>query len=831
MLTMCLALVPMLFAANENAVVNQPREVTVDGSSGHRGVPVVVREGMNLGRQTVIDSIPAPGVSHMGLGWDGTYLYSASNDLGPPTRLVYVIDPVTGTVVNTITTTLTGYVLGATYLNGSLWLQQFSPDNTTYEIDPNTGNILSSFLSPAANPRGLTNDGTDLWIMDASNQIAYLITTTGTVVRSVSMPMVEWAMDAAWNSQRGTLFLCDDGLANNIKELDVSGSLAILLDEFPHPGAIYTPEGITYDGQYLWTTAFDALWIWQIDIGDPGPQPGILYVDDDDDAVLSGYFETSFSNLGIAYDIWVVTDSGDVTPDASVMGTYDIVVWTTGDDWSSTFVGNDTIEVANYFAGGGKMWLSSEDILYDLGPVSWLHVASYTSDIGCDAATGVGPIMTGTSFATTGGVVFDYSDEINPDAFAWTEMQNETPVDNTIAMDPSTGLSYYLFFNAFAFENINAEADRDTMMQRVLTWLAQPAPYHDVGTISYDSPAIVPENTTYSPLATVYNFGNSTETFDVTCEINPGAYTSTQTVTALDPSISAQVTFDPFTFVAGLYNVTVYTQLAGDGNTANDTLYTTVEASNWLYYDDGIPSSAWAWYDADNGWGVQFPAPGDLWVDSIAVHIWESAWPSPGGTDATFRIYDGATEPTNIRQELTGVTVVRDAWNKFALDTTLTHFAAGENIYPFYIQVLAYPNCPGLTIDAAVSEPGYMWQVLAGVFSVENSGGDWLMRIHVITETGISEWISPVTPDALMFSAPTITKAETRIEFTLPEATKTDLLVYDATGRLCTTLLSNRLCAGTHSISANLNLAAGIYFYNLKTESGINITRKFLLVK
>ncbi|TET77236.1 MAG: hypothetical protein E3J41_07565, partial [Candidatus Cloacimonadota bacterium] len=128
LLALCFVIVsvPMLFGAYENADVHQPREVTVDGSSGHHGVPAVVREGMNLGRQTVIDSIPAPGVdAHMGLGWDGTYLYMASNDLVPPTRLVYVIDPVTGIVVNTITTTLTRYVLGTTYLNASLWHQQF----------------------------------------------------------------------------------------------------------------------------------------------------------------------------------------------------------------------------------------------------------------------------------------------------------------------------------------------------------------------------------------------------------------------------------------------------------------------------------------------------------------------------------------------------------------------------------------------------------------------------------------------------------------------------------------------------------------------------------
>ncbi|MCK4252225.1 T9SS type A sorting domain-containing protein [candidate division WOR-3 bacterium] len=316
--------------------------------------------------------------------------------------------------------------------------------------------------------------------------------------------------------------------------------------------------------------------------------PGVLYVDDDDAPAVSGYFETSFSNLGIAYDIWVVTDSGDVTPDASVMGTYDIVVWTTGDDYSSTFVGNDTIEVANYLAGGGKMWLSSEDILYHLGPVSWLHVASYFSDIGCVAATGVGPIMTGTSFATTGGVVSDYADEIYPDAFAWTEMQNETPVDNTIAMDVTTGLPYYLFFQSFPFENINAEADRDTMMQRVFIWLFGT---HDVGTNAIvEPPTSLLPTTTVDPTAIYANTGTYTETFDVYFTIDSAGvnvYYETANIT-LDVGDDTTIVWPSWT--AGpapgiVYDVTAYTDLTYDEHPSNDTLTQQTITAAWTSWE------------------------------------------------------------------------------------------------------------------------------------------------------------------------------------------------------------------------------------------------------
>jgi hypothetical protein len=49
-------------------------------------------------------------------------------------------------------------------------------------------------------------------------------------------------------------------------------------------------------------------------------------------------------------------------------------------------------------------------------------------------------------------------------------MQNETMLNNTIATGPP-GTPYHVFFNGFAFENINTEAERDTMMEKVLSWL------------------------------------------------------------------------------------------------------------------------------------------------------------------------------------------------------------------------------------------------------------------------------------------------------------------------------------------------------------------------
>lgn len=79
---------------------------------------------------------------------------------------------------------------------------------------------------------------------------------------------------------------------------------------------------------------------------------------------------------------------------------------------------------------------------------------------------------------------------------------------------------------------------------------------------------------TYSVGANVKNFGlNTASSFDVTCEIEPGGYSSTETISSLAPDDSVLAIFSPdFTFGEGIYTVTVYTQLAGDENPYNDTL-------------------------------------------------------------------------------------------------------------------------------------------------------------------------------------------------------------------------------------------------------------------
>ncbi len=91
----------------------------------------------------------------------------------------------------------------------------------------------------------------------------------------------------------------------------------------------------------------------------------------------------------------------------------------------------------------------------------------------------------------------------------------------------------------------------------------------------------------FSPTATIYNYGVLTQTnVPVTCRIfnssNTQVYSSTTTISSLATGASTDVTF-PSTFsttTPGNYTIKVWSSLAGDGSTANDTAVSSLTIFN-----------------------------------------------------------------------------------------------------------------------------------------------------------------------------------------------------------------------------------------------------------
>jgi len=104
------------------------------------------------------------------------------------------------------------------------------------------------------------------------------------------------------------------------------------------------------------------------------------------------------------------------------------------------------------------------------------------------------------------------------------------------------------------------------------------------------------------------------------------------------------------------------------------------------------------------------------------------------------------------------------------------------------------------------------------------------LAIKFINPLGIAEENAGKVENSWL-KVPTIINGVANIKFSISASTNVKLEVFDVIGRPCATVLNQRFAPGTHSVSVNLNLPAGIYFYSLNTDSGEKIVEKGLIVR
>jgi hypothetical protein len=225
----------------------------------------------------------------------------------------------------------------------------------------------------------------------------------------------------------------------------------------------------------------------------------VLFVDDDDGDPYETYFTDALDALGVEYDYTASS------PSLAVMEEYITVIWSTGDDYSSTLTSSEEANLMAYLDGGGTLFLSSQDYLYDIGSPTtfssdYLHVASWTSDTSVDEVAGIAgdPITDGLSYVLS-YPFYNWSDNIVPDASAApifeitlqksSESQRPpkdgTPPDFTGANPPGPwkqnycalrfpaegDSAYQVVFMAIPFESVPTAEDRSDLMQKILEWL------------------------------------------------------------------------------------------------------------------------------------------------------------------------------------------------------------------------------------------------------------------------------------------------------------------------------------------------------------------------
>jgi len=196
----------------------------------------------------------------------------------------------------------------------------------------------------------------------------------------------------------------------------------------------------------------------------------VLLVDDDEGEAYETYYEAAMLSADYLYDIW--DRSGQGSPSADAMDDYDAVVWFTGDDYSVTLESNDQSNLTNYLNGGGKLFITGQDIGYDIGSTSfygnYLHANYLTDDVNNHTLDGT----SGETIYISGGDGADNQSwpsgisPVSPAAYVLT-YQGASERGGVIV---DTG-TYRVIYYSFGFEAINNQADRTEVMSRVLGWL------------------------------------------------------------------------------------------------------------------------------------------------------------------------------------------------------------------------------------------------------------------------------------------------------------------------------------------------------------------------
>lgn len=159
----------------------------------------------------IVGEVTSPDSSNEAVAWDGQYLWVAIGD-------------------------------GAVY-NG-----------VVFQIDT-SGNVISSFDAPFQSfspfTSGLTWDGANLWLVDYFSDLAYQLTTDGTIIRTIPVPENPFCL--TWDG-----FYLWVGSFESKKVYKIDPASGQILNSFNSPGN-EIPYGLAWDGIWLWIGTIDGI--------------------------------------------------------------------------------------------------------------------------------------------------------------------------------------------------------------------------------------------------------------------------------------------------------------------------------------------------------------------------------------------------------------------------------------------------------------------------------------------------------------------------------------------------------------------------------------------
>lgn len=148
--------------------------------------------------------------------------------------------------------------------------------------------------------------------------------------------------------------------------------------------------------------------------------------------------------------------------------------------------------------------------------------------------------------------------------------------------------------------------------------------------------------------------------------------------------------------------------------------------------------------------------------------------------------------------------------------------AAGDTVFVAF-DVIS-PIFPGDSVNTV------SYEVFSNLDPTQRVIGTAKIIVSISTDVGDDDGLLPGS-FSLAQNFPNPFNPSTTISFTLPQRSSVHLGIYDALGREAHTVDLGSLSSGEHSVDFSAdNLASGVYFYRILTESG-SLTRKMVLLK
>ncbi len=485
-----------------------------------------------------------------------------------------------------------------------------------------------------------------------------------------------------------------------------------------------------------------------------------------------GYFREALDALDYYYDTWTIEEpfgtSSDV-PQADDLAPYDIVIWSAPQD-SPGYVEAEAA-ITEYLDGGGKLFLTGQDVGYWDGGGSWFISTYYyenylkadylTDNAGIYNLQGLaGDIFTGLDLIIQGEGGAD--NQSSPDKITVADADYASTViqyqdDGSGGQRVGLCLPYRIVYLSFGFEAINSASERQTVMERVINWLMSSRQQAGLELTPFSQTLIGPPATTVTHTLRLRNSGETggSDTYTLTFQGNnwPTALSTDTTVVNSCASTNIEVTVQvPPTDAWNVSDtVTATARSTLSPTLARSSILTTKTPAPILLVDDD------RWYDQEAHYEAALEANG------LAYDYWNvngADWPynSPPleilqryPVLVWFTGYDWyqtltPEEEARLATYLEGNGRLFLSGQDYLYDSGFTDFATD------YLGVLAYSE--DLTTTVATGEAGNLVGDGLGPYDLNYPFKNWSDALTPIVSTEVAFRGGPGAPIGLAHAVP-----------------------------------------------------------------------------